>query len=372
MLHIDLPSRADILRLAGTRASPCVTIYLSTTPLTEAAQADRIALKNLAAEAIRQAEAGGHAKRALWPIAEAVAELEGDDDFWAHQANSLALFLTPESAVHFRLPNRIPNQIHVADRFHIKPLLRAATFPQDAWILAIGMGAVRLIEVSADLPPHPVKVPGLPKDMADALGRRSHTERTGAGTGGESQSEGALLRRYARTVDAALRPVLTGHERPLIVAAAEPLASVFRAASTYTHTLAEVIPGSADHTPDHVLAEAARAILDRRHAAEIAALARLYAGRAAEGRATADIAQAARAATAGAVDTLIVDMDETVPGTVDEEGAVTFAPGESASSYGVVDEIAARALRSGARIVAARKGDVPGGGALAAILRYAV
>jgi hypothetical protein len=41
-------------------------------------------------------------------------------------------------------------------------------------------------------------------------------------------------------------------------------------------------------------------------------------------------------------------------------------------SYGVVDEIAARALRAGARIVSARRADIPGGGALAAILRYAV
>jgi len=372
MLHIDLPHRSDILRLAGTRAAPCVTIYLSTTPLTEAAQADRIALKNLAAEAVAQAAAAGHPKRALWPIEEAVAELAGDDAFWAHQANSLAVFLTPDSAVTFRLPNRIPNQVHVADRFHIKPLLRAVTFPHDAWILAIGMGAVRLIEVSADLPPHPVKVPGLPKDMADALGRRSHTERTGAGTSGESASEGALLRRYARTVDAALRPVLSGHERPLIVAAAEPLASVFRSASTYPHTLAEVIPGSPDHTPDHALAEAARGILDRFYAAEIAALGELFAARAGEGRATADIALAARAATAGAVETLIVDMDRTVPGTVGEDGSVSFADHESAATYGVVDEIVARALRAGARIVAARAGEVPGGGALAAILRYAV
>jgi hypothetical protein len=37
-----------------------------------------------------------------------------------------------------------------------------------------------------------------------------------------------------------------------------------------------------------------------------------------------------------------------------------------------VDEIASRALKSGARVVSARRDDVPGGGALAAILRYAV
>jgi hypothetical protein len=38
----------------------------------------------------------------------------------------------------------------------------------------------------------------------------------------------------------------------------------------------------------------------------------------------------------------------------------------------VVDEIVSRALKSGARVVAARKADVPGQGSLAAILRYPV
>lgn len=373
MLHVDLPTRAEILKLAEARGGPCVSLYVSTTPLTEAVHQDRLELKNLAKEAVAQMEAAAVDKRSIWPIEAAVASVEEDDEFWAHQANSLALFITPDSLRSFRLPNRLTSMVEVSDRFHIKPLLRAVTFPHDAYVLAIGMGAVRLVEVSADLPPHPVSVPGMPKDMASALGRRSHTERTGAGQSGESTSEHALLTRYARAVDQALRPVLSGHERPLIVAAAEPMASVFRAVSSYPHTAAEVISGSADQTPDHVLAAEARGVLDRLYAADIVSLGQLFAERASQGRATKDIAQAARAATYGAIDTLIVDMDEVVPGTVaDEDGAVTFATEATADNYGVVDEIASRALKSGARVVSARRDDVPGGGALAAILRYAV
>ena len=82
---------------------------------------------------------------------------------------------------------------------------------------------------------------------------------------------------------------------------------------------------------------------------------------------------AARAATYGAIDTMIVDMDAVIPGTVaDEDGQVTFADAPSADTYGVVDEIVSRALKSGARVIAARQDDVPGKGVLAAILRYAI
>lgn len=373
MLYIDLPTRADIEALAGYRGTPSVSFYLRTTPLTQDTPADRIELKNLLKTAIAELEAADTPKRSIWPIQEAVEALIEDDDFWVTQAHSLAIFVTPDSIRTFRLPNQLTTLVEVADRFHIKPLLRAVTFPHNAYVLTIGMGAVRLIEVDADLPPQEVKVPGLPKDMSSALGRRTHTERVGEGRSGEQTSENALLTRYARTVDKALRHFLAGHGRPLIIAAAEPLASVYRAVSTYPHTAAKVIPGSADHTPDHVLAADARTILDEIYAQEIADLAALFTQREPQGRATTDVAQAARAATFGAVDTLIVDMDEVVSGTVsDEDGAVTFGEPGLAETYGVVDEIARRTLLAGGRIVSARRTDVPGGGDLAAILRYAL
>jgi hypothetical protein len=373
LLHVDLPTRPEILALASARSDSSVTIYLATTPLTEAAQADRIALKNLGREAIAQLEAAGTDKRSIWPIEAALEEIGGDDEFWAHQANSLAIFITPDNFRTFRLPSRLTSAVHVSDRFHIKPLLRAVTFGQDAYVLAIGRGAVRLIEVSGDLPPHKVQVPGLPKDMADAIGRRSHTPRDRPGESGEAASEHALLTRYARVVDEALRPVLSGHERPLIIAAAEPMLSIYRSVSSYAHTAPTGLAGSADHTADHVLASEARAVLDQLHAGQIAELGALYTLREGQGRATTDIAQAARAATFGAIDTLIVDIDVTVPGTVDDEtGEVTFAEVDDALTYGVVDEIVSRAMKSGAHIVSARKADVPGNGALAAILRYPI
>jgi hypothetical protein len=67
------------------------------------------------------------------------------------------------------------------------------------------------------------------------------------------------------------------------------------------------------------------------------------------------------------------DIDEVIPGTVDEaDGRVTFAKGPSAKTYGIVDEIAGRALLTGARVLGVRKDDIPGRAHLAAILRYPI
>ena len=79
----------------------------------------------------------------------------------------------------------------------------------------------------------------------------------------------------------------------------------------------------------------------------------------------------ARAATFGLVATVLVDIDEVVPGQVDEEtGAITIDDTDDAVNYGVVDEIARRVWLNGGHVLAVRRSDIPGNGSVAAILRY--
>jgi hypothetical protein len=108
------------------------------------------------------------------------------------------------------------------------------------------------------------------------------------------------------------------------------------------------------------------------YADELSAILDRFELRSSDGRASTDVATLARAATYGAVETLLVDIDEKVPGHVDDAtGAVTLAE-DDAASYGVVDEIAGRVLLSGGRVLAVRGADLPGGASAAGILRYAI
>ena len=142
--------------------------------------------------------------------------------------------------------------------------------------------------------------------------------------------------------------------------------------NTYPGLLAEGLPASPDRTSDGELAEKARSVLDGFYASQVAAARELFQNRLGQSRATTELQTAARAATSGAIELLLVDMDDTMPGTVDADGFVTHAPVAGASSYGVLDEIAGRALLAGAKVLAVRRADMPGGAALAAILRYPV
>lgn len=86
-----------------------------------------------------------------------------------------------------------------------------------------------------------------------------------------------------------------------------------------------------------------------------------------------DVGDVARAVTYGAIDTVLVDIDEVVPGSIDEEsGAVILSPGAGEDRYEVLDEIARRTWLAGARVLAVRRDDIPGQGSVAAILRYRI
>jgi len=245
--------------------------------------------------------------------------------------------------------------------------------PQSGYVLALEEDRVRMFDVAAGERAVEIKIPDMPKDAHSAAGTASVNSRAASGRvhGGEGQK--LRLRQYARKVDAALRPYLSGRAEPLIIAASEPLLSIFRSVNSYPHLIDAAIEESPAQMGEAAIKEHAQVMIRALHKLRVDAALETLAARENEGRATTDIAQAAHAATFGAVDTLLVDMDAVVAGTVDDAtGAVTFAESESAASYGVVDEIAGRVLAAGGTVLAVRKADLPEHASLAAILRFAI
>ncbi|HET6869620.1 MAG TPA: hypothetical protein VFH80_27150 [Solirubrobacteraceae bacterium] len=370
ILPTDIPTRAEIDRLLEHRAASSVSIYLPTDPASNG-DAERIEFKTLAAQASSQLGDTGVGVRVIRPFEDEIGYLYDDEEFWRYQARSLAAFATPESLITFRLPNRLLSQVDVSDRFHLRPLLRTLTFPHVAFVLALAQGSVRVVEVTPDLDPVRINVDDLPSDVAGAAGKSSIADRAPIRRIQGSEGQKVRMRQYARQVDRALRPFLNGLEVPLILAATDPIDSIYRSVNTYPHLLAEGISGNPETVSDAELAASSRTILDDLYAAQLRDVQELYERRTADGRALSDIAEVARAATFGAVETLLVDIDAAVPGTLDDQtGAVSFADSATGDVHDVTDEIARRAWLSGARVLAVRDRDIPGGGGIAAILRY--
>lgn len=370
ILPTDIPTRGEIDRLLEHRSLSSVSIYLPTDPTSDG-EPERIEFKTLAALASSRLRAAGTETRLVRQFDEETGYLDEDDLFWRYQARSLAVFATPEWLITFRLPNHLVSQVVVSDRFYLRPLLRTVTFPHVAFVLALAAGSVRVVEVTPDLVPTRIKVDDLPSDVADAVGKSSIADRAPVRRLQGSEGQKVRLHQYARQIDRALRPLLNGLDVPLILAATDPIASIYRSVNTYPRLLPQGIPGNPETASDAELGASARIVLDDLYAGQLRDMQELHAQRAAGGRALFDLAEVARAATFGAVETLMVDIDAHVPGEVDDgSGAVTFAPATVGGVHDVTDEIARRAWSSGARVLAVRANEIPGGGPVAAILRH--
>jgi hypothetical protein len=391
MLHIDIPTIAEFKALAQIRGETCVSLYVPTSPLGENARINRIAFKDMAKEALLQLKEAGADKNKIAVFEQQFDHLAGADHddrdgdkvrkrqrakpdevetFWHYQANGLAVLATPGVTRTFRIPNRPKPLAEVGDRFHLTPLIRAMTSPHDVFVLALAEESVRLIHAFANFPPERLQVPDLPRNAEEATRRPSVHVRAPRGRLQNLEGEKVLLHQYVRKVEQAVASVLAGRNTPLVLAAAEPLASIFRSVNTYPRLAAEMIEGNLDLMTDGELEDLAIPILDRLYSHELKAVIALY-DELKPRRATTDVSYAAHAATAGVIDQLLVDLDAVIPGLVsDIDGSVTYSASDDAETYSVVDEVARRALCTGAKVLGARREEMPERAPLAAILRY--
>jgi Bacterial archaeo-eukaryotic release factor family 11 len=392
MLHIDIPTLAEFKALAQIKGETCVSLYLPTSRLGKNAGTNRTAFKDIAREALSQLKEGGADKNKITVFEERFARLAGTDhdvqdqdkirklqrakpdpieSFWHYQANGLAVLATAGMMRTFRLPNSPKPLAEVADRFHLTPLIRAMTSPHDIFVLALAEESVRLVHAFANFPPQRLQVPDLPANAAEATRRPSFHVRAPRRRLQNLEGEKVLLHQYVRKVEHAVQGALAGQNAPLVLAAEEPLASMFRSVNTYPKLADEMIEGNPDQITDGELEDAAIPILDRLYSRELKAVIALY-DELKPRRATTDVSYAAHAATAGAIEQLLVDLDAVVPGLVsDIDGSVTYSASDDAETYSVVDEVARRALYTGARVLGARQEEMPDRAPLTAILRYA-
>jgi hypothetical protein len=392
MLHIDIPTLEEFKALAQIKGDTCVSLYLPTSPLAGNIRANRTAFRDLAREALAQLSEAGADRRKIAVFEgrfDHLAGLEHDvqdeedkirklqrakpdpfDTFWHYQAHGLALLSTPGLMRMFRLPDAPKPLAEVADRLHLTPLIRAMTSPHDIFVLALAEESVRLIHAFVNFPPVRLQIPDLPGNAEQATRRPSFHVRAPRGRLQNLEGEKVLLHKYVRKVEQAVHSVFAGLNTPLVVAAEEPLASMYRSLNSYPRLADEMIEGNPDQKTDAELEDAAIPILDRLYSREVKAAIALY-DQLKPRRATTDVSYAAHAATAGAVEQLLVDLDAVVPGLVsDVDGSVVYSASDDAETYSVVDEVARRALSTGARVLGARREELPDRAPLTAILRY--
>ena len=368
MLPADIPEPNDLIDLIDHRDPASVSIAVESSPVPADHERIKIAVRNAIDDAHRELAGADLPRDQVEAVDARLRALLDDDEFWRHQSRSLIVFASTERFETFRLANRVVPHVAVGDRFDTGALLRAVAFDDRAYIVLIDEGRPRLYEFGTDHRPVELAL-DLPDDHALALektttGGRFDRQRADGRTGDQPERE-----RYARIAqDAVVARIPRG--APLILAASDDLEPAYRAVNTHTALLDKTIPVHPNALNAARLGEEVRVILDERHADVLGQWRERFGTLRSEGLATSRLTEAATAATEAAVDTLHFDMDDTAEGTIDEFGRITHAPEPGPDTYALVDEIAARVLRSGGSVRAVRRSDLPDGAPVAATLRF--
>lgn len=360
------PLQSDVQRLADVRAPWCVTIYGNVDAWLRGNHPSELAEEQVRS-AIDGLRIGGAPSEIVDRFRDQLSRVstppESHPGRVDRRARSAGIFATENRTEVFSLTNVSAPWVGVADRFLIGPLLEGtlALIPP-VFTLAISENEVRLVDVTA----HPVtviEVPGLPRDLESTIALDVTGDRDSFAHLRISEDPKGRLREYARAVDRAIEPVLRDAGAMLVIAAAEPIASIYRSMTSHPLVASSTISGNHDGDSIHELADLAVPIIAR-HRREVLEehLAR-FSERPARGLVSVDLDEVARAAREGAIDTLFVDLGRRIPATAEAFGG--------RSSLDRVDEIVRHALSSDATIVPVLADDLPTPDPVAAILRYA-
>jgi hypothetical protein len=397
---MSLITQEDLIRLSEIRGGHCISIYLPTHRGGKDIEQDRIHLKNLLEAAEQQLKetgcSGSDIRELLDPVKE---QLLDQPRFWRQQLDGLCLFRCSELFYAYLLPMTFEEQVVVGTHLHIKPLLPLLSGDGRFYLLTLHKDSVRVYEGTRYGLSY-LEIENLPEEHADLIededpqptlqwhtatrvsgGHPRAQGRPAAfhGQGGLEQHEEDEIIRYFRRIDQVLAPALKREEIPLLLAGEDKSIGLYRRANSYPHivedTAITINPSAIRHefAEEQKIHQQAWEILEPSFEAtrqELAEDYAMWAGRDSE-RASSDIRAIVPAAHFERVGVLFLALNSEQWGSFDPDtGEVQLEDEPTAENRDLVDLAAVHTLLNGGRVYAVPAGEVPGGGELAAILRY--
>lgn len=385
---MDILTGAELEQLMRKEQQWCVSIYMPTHRTGREAQQDPIRLKNLLGEAEKRLSDQGVGTRDVQQMLEPAAKLLLDSDFWQHQSDGLAIFITSNRVRRYRLPLNFEEFVAVMDHFHVKPLLPLFTGDGQFYILALSQNEVRLLngtrysvsevdigQVGGSLAE---AIPSVNHQMSLQLHSSGSSGGSGSVTfhgqgGGSDESAKKELLRYFRLVADGLKEFLQGNRAPLVLAGVEYLLPIYKEANTYPNLIDTVIKGNPDLLSADELHKSAWEIIRPLFQAareEAFAYYQQLAGQASE-RVADTLEKIVPAAYHGQVETLFVATGEQQWGILNPvTNEIELHDQMESGDEPLLDLATVHTYLKGGTVYAVEPEMMPGGSPAAAVLRY--
>ncbi|MEG4999003.1 baeRF7 domain-containing protein [Microcoleus sp. B4-D4] len=372
----------ELTALTTASNSTCISIYAPMERLGIETQQNPIRLKNLVRQAVEKLLAMGLPEQDAKELLQPIHELD-TYDFWQHQSDGLAIFLSPNQFRYYCLPIAFPELTVVGDRFHIKPLLQLISGDGTFSVLALSQNQVRLFQ-GTRYHLKEVELTDVPTNIAAALqyddpqkSLQAHTGSSkgnsaifhGQGAGNEDQKNDLL--RYFRQVNNGLESFFKNQQAPLILAGVDYLFPIYHEANTYANLLPDGIPGNPETlTLDELHTQAWQIAQPYFDLAKVSKFSHYEELQGSEQTANT-IEKVVTAAYFQRVETLFVPINKNVWGVFNPEAnSIQIHDRQETGDEDLLDLAALHTLTNGGTVYAVEQEDVPEHKAIAAILRY--
>ena len=385
---MDILNPADLKSLIAQQGKWCVSIYMPTHRLGREQQQDPIRLKNLLAEAETKLLANGIRRPEVQKLMDPAEQLLWNRNFWQHQADGLAIFLSNDLSRIYRLPARFEELLIIANNFHIKPLLPLLGRVGIFYVLALSLNNVRLFQATPDTITE-VEL-DFPTSMDEALWMddperflnfHASKKNMSATRGGApvfhghniSDEEKTNILRFFQSVNQGLNTLIEDKTIPMVLAGVDYLLPIYREASTYQNILEDGVTGNPNRENLKELHQEswniARPLFEESQKKAFEKFEQLH-GQHSE-LATTDVIAAVKAAKFGQVESLFVPLGMQIWGRYDDEkNEVILASEPGLEHEDLLDFAAAETILNSGQVFAVPPEQMPGDGNLAAILRY--
>ncbi|MBF9253066.1 hypothetical protein I2I11_07165 [Pontibacter sp. 172403-2] len=341
-----LINKKDIEKLVNvqnnTQNALCISIYIPTHRAGKETLngQDHILFKNKVREARTLLERHDVPETEIEEYLKPAEELLNDNNFWRHQAEGLAVFITKGFSAHYTLPVTMPDEVYVLDQFYFTPMLPILSQNGRFFILSLNRDHVafyeatlermRAIDISSFAPASidealKFDVRGKDQDFNTSRTTVNGVNILGNPAGStKGDFEHARVREFLNDLDNGLQEILHDAHEPLVLAGVDHYCAIFRKYSKYKNIVPQNVPVDENTELNNLQAihdKALALVKPLMQQSHVESLDR-YQNVAGTGSTSEDIATVAAEAVHGRVDTLFIAPGAPVWGTYNSVSAV--------------------------------------------------
>ena len=381
---MDYFGRDQLKELFRVDTAPAVSIYMETHRRGADVAAQPLRLRAAIDEA--RGIISGDGTDGVDDVLAPLEALIGDQDFWRHQADGLALFASRDFGRLYRLPVAMPDMVVVGPTFHTRPLIEFLQAPERFWVLSVTQKEVRMWEgsISGMAPVDLATVPGSLQEalgaevVVDRLNLRSPRGRGSApvfhGHGAGKDDTKQELQKFFRAVDAGVRDLLADEIGPIILAAVDYYHPIYHSVSKLENLVDEGIVGNVSGWDEGRIHAAAWPIAQKSVEDKLDIALELWERSYGRGKTESEPAAIAKLAVAGRIRLLLTEKGRTVWGRFDRSSGDIEIIGEGGTDPGgdavdLLDELAEVTIQHGGRALVLPDAKIPTDTGIAAVLR---